>query len=118
MDGMNQFLKKIGPVGSGIFLVVFILFFLLCFAESRDELKEYDPPHDSSYYYRHPAELAQELETNVAPMLEGVKRLAYQPDDEKVVVHIEEDRFFAVRRALYRHFDRDLLILEKLEAGS
>lgn len=115
MEGMNQFLKKIGPVGSGIFLVVFILFFVLCFTESRDELKGYEPPHDSGYYLRHPAELAQEIEMNVAPKLPGVEKVAYQPDDGKVVVHIEEDRFYPVQRALYRHFDRDLLILEKLE---
>lgn len=109
MEAMREFLKKIGPVGCAIFLGMFVLFFGLVISESRDELKGYEPPQDSAYYSAHPAELAAELDTAVRPRLEGITAVIYDAETNTVTVSVEYDRFFPVRRAIYSHFDRELL---------
>ena len=113
MDAMNQFIKKIGPVGCAIFLGIFLLYMVMCFTQGKDELKEYDPPRDGAYYQMHLGELARELEDNVMPMLEGIESVSWQEGEKTVTVTIAEDRFFPVRRSLHRHFPSDLLTLEK-----
>ena len=113
MDAMNQFLKKIGPVGSIMFLGIFLLYLVMCFTQGKDELKGYEPPRDGAYYEMHMGELARELEENVAPMLEGITLVYWHEGEDTVTVKIAEDRFFPIRRSLLRHFPSDLLTLEK-----
>lgn len=113
MDAMNQFLKKIGPVGSAIFLGIFLLYLVMCFTQGKDELKDYDPPRDGAYYRLHLGELARELEDNVMPRLEGIESVTWREGEKTVTVTITEDRFFPVRRSLLRHFPSELLTLEK-----
>jgi len=113
MDAMQQFLKKIGPVGSAIFLGIFVLYLVMCFTQGKDELKDYNPPRDGAYYQLHMGELARELRDNVAPMLPGIQSVTWQEGERTVTVTITEDRFFPVRRSLHRHFPAELLTLEK-----
>ncbi len=116
MNAMNEFLKKIGPAGCALFLGILILFFLMCFTQSKDELKGYEPPRDGAYYSLHLGELTQELRDNVAPLLPGIESVTWVDGADSVTVVIQEDRFFPVRRSLHKHFDPELLNLVKEEA--
>lgn len=118
MDAMNQFLKKIGPVGSALFLGIFVLYLAMCFTQGKDELKDYDPPRDGAYYQMHLGELQRELEENVAPILPGIEDVEWKEGDSTVTVTVEESRFFPVRRSLHRHFPAELLTLEKEVSGN
>ena len=118
MTAMEAFLKKIGPVGCGIFLVLMVLFFVLCITQSRDLLKGYEPSHEDAYYEAHPEALAEEIETRVAPLLPAVRSAAVTEDGGAVTVTVEAGEFFPVRRSLLRHFPASLLVLEKTEEAA
>ena len=118
MPAMEAFLKKIGPVGWGIFLVLMVLFFVLCFTQGRDLLKGYEPAHDGAYYEAHPEALAEEIETRVVPLLPAIRSAVLSEDGEKVTVTVEKEDFFPVRRSLLRHFPASVLVLEQAEGAA
>lgn len=118
MSAMEAFLKKIGPVGCGIFLLLMVLFFVLCITQGRDLLKGYEPSHDGTYYEEHPESLAEEIETRVVPLLPSIRSAVLTEDGTAVTVTVEEGDFFPVRRSLLRHFPASLLVLEKAEEAA
>ena len=71
MTAGQQFVKWLKPVGCGIFLLVFVLFFIMCFT-AKAPVEGYTVPHDSQYYAEHLDELKTELETNLFPRLDGI----------------------------------------------
>ena len=108
----QSFVKKIGTFGMAAFLIILIGYFIVTFfAGSHTALDGYVPPESNEYYAAHLEELAQEIKTNVEPILPGIED-AYA-EGGKVVVTVEEDDYFSVRTALLKKFGGDLLELRK-----
>lgn len=115
MSAGQEFVKKIGPFGSFLFLVIFVGFFIYCFTLTpKDPLAGYEAPHDSSYYAQSPetlAELQTELEANVFPNLEGI--VSDEAEDGKLVIAISGDDFVESRDAILKHYDESLFYFER-----
>ena len=108
----QSFVKKIGAFGMAAFLLIFIGYLIVTFFSGRSTaLDGYTPPQTGEYYAEHPDELAEEIKTNVAPLLDGIED-AYA-EDGKVVVEIGDEEYFTVRTALLKKFDENLLELRK-----
>ena len=109
MTAGQEFIKKIRPVGVAMFLMLFILFLVICFTSRPDPLAGYNAPHDSSYYAQSDAtlgELKTELEANVFPKLVGEENCTVE--DGKLVIVIDSASFKTCRSALVKHFDESL----------
>lgn len=114
IDTGSEFVKKIRPIGIVFFLVLFIVFLIICFMSGLEPIKDYEAPHDSEYYAANPVELKTELEENFFPYIDGVKDSTVS--DGKLVIVTEGNKFIQVRSALLWYYDEDLF--EFVQDGS
>ncbi len=108
----QDFVKKIRPIGAAMFLMLFVLFLIICFTARPDPLSGYEAPHDSTYYTQNDTtlgELKTELETNVFPKLIGVESCTVSEGRLEIV--IDSATFKDCRYALLKHFDKSLFEL-------
>ncbi|MFB0919910.1 MAG: hypothetical protein QMB62_03365 [Oscillospiraceae bacterium] len=112
MTAGQDFIKKIRPVGVAMFLMLFILFLVICFTARPDPLAGYEAQHDAAYYSQNDTtlgELKEELEANVFPKLTGVESCTISEGRLEVV--IDSATFKDCRSALLKHFDESLFEL-------
>jgi hypothetical protein len=105
----QEFVKMIRPLGAAIFLIVGILFVIICFRAGSDPIPGYESPRGAEYYSQDAGtlnELKAELEQNVFPKLEGVA--GCRVGDGVLIVTIESDSFAVTRSAILQYFDRSL----------
>ena len=102
----QDFIKKIGPAGCALFLLLAVLTAVLCLTVGKDPIPGYKPPHDTAYWAAHTNELAAELTDNVLPRLEYPARA--EADGDVVTVTIGSDGFVVTRAAVLRYFDESL----------
>ena len=112
MTAGQDFVKKIRPFGAAMFLMLFVLFLVICFTARPDPLAGYEAPHDSTYYAQNDTtlgELKTELEANVFPKLTGVESCTISEGRLEIV--IDSATFKDCRSALLKHFDKSLFEL-------
>ena len=105
----QEFVKKIKPFGSFLFLLLFVLFLLTCFTSGKNPIPGYKAPHESSYYSQNEktlTELKTELENNVFPNLKGIKNCSIS--EGKLVVTIDNENFAISRSAILQYYDQNL----------
>ncbi|PKM74365.1 MAG: hypothetical protein CVU91_00425 [Firmicutes bacterium HGW-Firmicutes-16] len=108
----QDFVKNIRPIGAAMFLMMLVLFLIICFTARPDPLLGYEAPHDSTYYAQNDAtlgELKTELETNVFAKLSGEESCTVK--DGKLEIVIDSASFKSYRSALLKHFDGSLFEL-------
>ena len=115
MNTGQEFVKKIGPFGSVLFMALFIAFLVYAFTFSpKDSLEGYSPPHDFTYYSgseERMSELKTELEENVFPLLKGV--ISTELKDGKLVISIAGKDFVESRDSILGHYDEDLFYFQR-----
>jgi len=114
MTAGQEFVKKIRPVGVVMFLLLFVLYFVVCFTARPDPLAGYASPHDANYYAQNEqtlTELKTELETTVFPLLTGEERCKVK--DGKLELVLDSTNYKASRSALLKHFDGNLFTFVK-----
>lgn len=115
MSSGQDFIKKIGPFGAGLFLVLFVLFLVIAFTSGKDiPLKNYEPPYDSVYYSKSAdtmLELNKELQENIFTQLDG--EVTSELENGKIRITIDDSHFFKIRSAILNHFDDYLFTFER-----
>ena len=106
MGAGADFVKKIRPIGCIMFVLMFVAVIVICLQPAERTVEGYEPPHDSTYYAAHPDELAEELEENLLPALDGV--VSCRSDGEKVAVVTDRKSFASVRAAVLTYYDVSL----------
>ena len=106
-----QIVRWLRPFGSGLVILIFILFLVYAFSSGRAPIKGYAPPHDGAYYAEHLDELAEELSGTVLPLVDPGAKAAVTGDT--VTVTIPQDSFVQTRAAVLRYFDSKLLTFEE-----
>ena len=110
MSAGEQFVKLIKPVGCALFLIVFVLYLVMCFT-AKAPVEGYTMPHDSQYYAQHLGELETELETNLFPKLDGIEDCYISGDKLKII--IDEASFTESSEAITHYYSENLFIIEK-----
>ena len=110
MTAGQQFVKWLKPVGCGIFLLVFVLFFVMCFT-AKAPVEGYTVPHDSQYYAEPLDVLETELETNLFPKLDGIEDCYIFGD--KLTIIIDGESFAESSEAITHYYGENLFIIEK-----
>lgn len=114
MNTGQEFVKKIGPFGSVMFLLVFVCFLIICFMPPKTAADDYTAPQNSEYYAQNDetlGELKTELEDNFFPLLDLTPSL--NVSDGKIVIELSEDDAYTARLALKKHFDMKLFVFEE-----
>ena len=106
-----QIVRWLKPFGSGLVLLIFILFLVYAFSTGRAPIKGYTPPLDMEYYAEHPDALEDELNTIVLPLVDPGASAAVTGDT--VTVTIPSDSFVQTRAAVLRYFDSQLVQFEE-----
>ena len=106
-----QIVRWLRPFGSGLVLLVFILFLVYAFSTGREPIKGYAPPHDGAYYAEHLDALAEELNGTVLALVDPEASAGVTGDT--VTVTIPPDTFVTTRAAVLRYFDSQLLTFEE-----
>ncbi len=109
MSAGQDFVKKIGTLGSIFFLLLFVLFLVYCFTSKPKPLSGYVSPHDSAYYGQSDetlGELKTELETNVFPKLEGNEKCWIS--GEKLAVELDQNSYTTTRSAILEYYGEGL----------
>ncbi|MEG0876030.1 MAG: hypothetical protein RSD32_00925 [Oscillospiraceae bacterium] len=106
----QSFVKSIRPLGAALFLLIFVLFLIVCFTDGRGKpLVGYVPPNYSEYYAQNEttlAELKTELEAKVFPKLEGIIRCELNP--KTLTIIIEQTKLEAAKTEILRFYDESL----------
>ena len=106
-----QIVRWLKPFGSGLVLLIFILFLVYAFSSGREPIKGYTPPLDMEYYAEHLDALEDELNTIVLPLVDPGASAAVT--GETVTVTIPKDSFVQTRAAVLRYFDSKLVQFEE-----
>ena len=106
-----QIVRWLKPFGSGLVILIFILFLAYAFSSGREPIKGYAPPLDGAYYAEHLDALEDELNTIVLPLVDPGASAAVT--GETVTVTIPKDSFVQTRAAVLRYFDAKLLTFEE-----
>ncbi len=115
MTAGEDFVKKIGPVGAALFLLLGVAVTVILFTSGRDPIPGYAPPQDTAYYAAHLNELRAELEAKVFPALSGVQ--SCHEMDGRLEITIRKEDFAVTRAAILRYFDPSLFLFVQ-EGGS
>lgn len=109
MENEYNIIKTLKPFGCFLVIICFIGFLGICFTSGGDNTIEgYSPPETESA-----EELLEELRANVLPELEGV--VSCEMRNGKVVLELEKQHFFPVRKIILNYFDASLV--EFVQAG-
>ena len=114
MSAGQDFVKKIRPIGSAFFLLLFVLFLITCFTPGKNPIPGYEAPRDSEYYAQSDstlAELKTELEANVFPKLGGIK--SCRITDGKLNITLENNFYSSSRLAILSYYEEDLFEFTK-----
>ena len=95
-----QIVRWLRPFGSGLVLLIFILFLVYALSTGREPIKGYAPPHDGAYYAEHLDALADELNDTVLPLVDPAASAAVTGDT--VTVTIGHDSYVTTRAAVLR----------------
>ena len=106
-----QIVRWLKPFGSGLVVLIFILFLVIAFSSGREPIKGYAPPQDGEYYAQHLDELAQELNDTVLALVDPEASAAVT--GETVTVTIPHDTYVTTRAAVLRYFDSSLLTFKE-----
>lgn len=109
MTAGQDFVKKIGAVGSAFFLLLFVVFLVYCFTVKPNPLAGYVIAHDSTYYSQNDStlsELKTELEKNVFPKLDGIESCTVSDGTLEVV--IDSESFVTSQSAILKYYDKSL----------
>ena len=106
-----QIVHWLRPFGSGLVLLIFILFLVYAFSSGREPIKGYVPPHDGAYYAQHLDELASELNDTVLALVDP--EATAEVTGDTVTVTIPADSFVVTRAAVLRYFDSQLVQFEE-----
>ncbi len=106
-----QIVRWLKPFGSGLVLLIFILFLVYAFSTGRAPIKGYTPPHDGAYYAQHLDELVDELNGTVLPLVDP--EAGAEVTGDTVTVTIPKDSFVPTRAAVLRYFDSQLVQFEE-----
>lgn len=109
MSAGQDFVKKIGTLGSIFFLLLFVLFLVYCFTPKPAPLAGYISPHDSTYYGQSETtlnELKTELEANVFPKLIGNESCWIS--DSKLIVALDQNSYSNTRSSILNYYDESL----------
>jgi hypothetical protein len=120
-DMGTDFLKKIGPLGAAIVLIISAAGIFLAFTADLGVPERHSSRHDTAYYAQNAAtmaELLSELREFVFPSLEGVTGAYVSPDGERIIIHVERARQARVRAAIVRDFDESLFEFSTEPPGS
>ena len=109
-----QIVRWLKPFGSGLVILIFILFLVYAFSTGREPIKGYAPPQTTEYYAAHPDELAEELNSVVLPLVDPAASAAVT--DNGVTVTIGHDRYVQTRAAVLRYFDPSLLTFQDADS--
>lgn len=109
MTAGQEFVKWLKPFGCVLFIVIFVLFLVMCFS-AKAPLEGYSIPHDSEYYAEHLDELEQELETNMFPQLEGIEDCRI--DGDKLTIVIDSEHFEETSEIITHYYGQDLFNLQ------
>ena len=117
MSAGQDFAKKIGPIGGGFFLLLFVIFLVYCFTAGTNPIPGYEAPHDSSYYSQNDttlAELKTELENNVFPKINGIGEC--QIVNDKLTITIDSANYSKSRSAILKYYDKSLFEFLKTDS--
>ncbi len=106
-----QIVRWLRPFGSGLVILIFILFLVYAFSSGRAPIKGYTPPHDGAYYAEHLDALADELNDTVLPLVDPAASAAVTGDT--VTVTIGHDSYVTTRAAVLRYFDAKLFTFQE-----
>ena len=106
-----QIVRWLRPFGSGLVILIFILFLVYAFSTGREPIKGYTPPHDGAYYAEHLDELADELNDTVLALVDP--KASAEVTGDTVTVTIPTDSFVVTRAAVLRYFDSQLVNFEE-----
>ena len=102
-----QIVRWLKPFGSGLVILIFILFLVYAFSTGREPIKGYAPPRSGEYYAAHLDELAEELNDVVLPLVDPAANA--EVTDGTVTVAVPHDSYVPTRAAVLRYFDASLL---------
>ena len=111
MTAGQEFVKKIGPLGSVLFLLIFVFTIVICFFPPKGGLSNYKPPQSSEYYAQSSetlAELKTELESNVFPHLGAT--IHADLSEGALIISTDADSMVLVKAALSEHFGNELFV--------
>lgn len=106
-----QIVGWLRPFGSGLVILIFILFLVYAFSTGRAPIQGYTPPQDGTYYAQHLDALAAELNDVVLPLVDPDAHA--EETGRTVTVTIPSDRFITTRAAVLRYFDSELLTFQE-----
>lgn len=112
MNTGADFVKKIGPAGCIIFLLISLAFFVMCFKSGGAPIKGYSVPHDSDYFAEHLDELKAELETNVFPHLDGIR--SCELTGKTLTIAIDSESFDTSSEAISHYYRDELFNFQKI----
>ena len=104
----QDFLRRIGPAGMALFLILAVLVAAICLTSGRDPIPGYSAPETTAWYAEHPEALVRELEENVFPALPAEYDLRASVSGGTVSVTADSAHFVVARAALLRYFDSGL----------
>lgn len=107
MTAGEDFVKKIGPVGAALFLLLGVAVTVILFTSGRDPIPGYAPPQDTAYYAAHLDKLKAELESEVFPALSGVQ--SCREVNGRLEIVIRKENFAVTRAVILRYFDPSLM---------
>ena len=105
-DTGAAFVSSIKPLGAAIFLLMFVMFLVICFTSGPKAIEGYEPVYDYEYYSEHIDTLYDELNAHVFPAVEGIS--SSRVDGNMVLLTIEKQHFFDTRSTILKYFDKRL----------
>jgi hypothetical protein len=112
----EDFVKKIGPFGAALVLVLSAVAIILAFTIDLGVPERYVSLHDTEYYMQNTetmAELLDELREHVFPRLEGITNSYVSPNGDVVVIYINEADFEKTRGTIVRDFEDIMFEFQK-----
>ena len=107
----EDFLKKIGPLGAALILILSIVGIVLAFTVDLGASTRYDSRHDEAYYTQNAgtmAELLAELHDEVFPAYGGITNSYVAPSGDRIIIHIGDADLEQQLRFTLRAFDQAL----------
>jgi hypothetical protein len=111
----EDFLKKIGPLGSALIIFLSAIGIALAFTFDFGVPERYESQYDTAYYIQSVEtmeELHEELKTFVFPALGGIVNSNLSADSNRIVIYIETAYYDRTIAALLRDFDGILFEFE------